>query len=173
MPAHADLFRELASEGQTLVSAHLLARRQRAGATVEFTGDPDATIEKVLHESDTVWIDKNKSSGFRGVSRDVWLFRIGGYQIAEKWLKARKGRILGERDREHYGQIVVGLSQTMAGMKAIDGVIDRYGGWPNAFAICSVGKGAVPDTELSKQGSKAGPLASAAGVNVRSHSRAR
>ena len=72
--------------------------------------------------------------GFRGVPEAVWNFHIGGYQVCEKWLKDRKGRVLSKADIEHYQRIVVALSETIRLMKEIDEVIDKHGGWPGAFS---------------------------------------
>jgi hypothetical protein len=74
-------------------------------------------------------------SAFRGVREDVWNFKIGGYQVCEKWLKDRKGRKLLKADIEHYHRIVVALSETIRLMKEIDEVIEKHGGWPGAFAL--------------------------------------
>lgn len=82
---------------------------------------------------DTAWVDKAKTTGFRGVREEVWNFHIGGYQVCEKWLKDRKGRTLSENDIAHYQKIVVALSETIRLMAEIDRVIDEHGGWPGAF----------------------------------------
>jgi hypothetical protein len=80
-----------------------------------------------------VWLDKGQTRGFRGVPETVWNFYIGGYQVCEKWLKDRKGRILSQEDIEHYHRIVIALSETIRVMQEIDDVIEKYGGWPGAF----------------------------------------
>ena len=64
------------------------------------------------------------------VREDVWNFHIGGYQVCEKWLKDRKGRILTKDDLSHYHKIVISLAETIRLMKEIDVVIDQHGGWP-------------------------------------------
>jgi hypothetical protein len=57
-------------------------------------------------------------------------FHIGGYQVCQKWLKDRKGRMLTKDDIAHYHKIVVSLSETIRLMAAIDQVIEEHGGWP-------------------------------------------
>ena len=71
--------------------------------------------------------------GFRGVREDVWNFHFGGYQVCEKWLKDRRGRILTAQDIAHYYRIVIALHETIRLMGQIDQTIDMYGGWPAAF----------------------------------------
>ena len=60
----------------------------------------------------------------------VWNFHIGGYQVCEKWLKDRKGRVLSAEDIEHYQRVVVALNETIRIMREIDEVIEEHGGWP-------------------------------------------
>jgi hypothetical protein len=79
-------------------------------------------------------VEQGAKQGFKGVSEDVWIFRIGGYQVCEKWLKDRKGRALSAGDIAHYQKIVVALSETVRLMGEIDEVIEEHGGWPDAFA---------------------------------------
>ena len=102
-------------------------------------GPEDFLVEKVSYSDETVWIDKAKSRGFRGVPEEVWNFHIGGYQVCQKWLKDRgpkkgnPGRILADEDIDHYQKIVVALSETIRIMAEIDEVIEAHGGWPDAF----------------------------------------
>jgi hypothetical protein len=97
---------------------------------VEYLGGSTPTVEKVSWFNDTVWIDKAQTTGFQGVSEDVWNFHIGGYQICEKWIKDRKGRKLSAADIKHYHRVVVALSETIRLMKEVDQVIEKHGGWP-------------------------------------------
>jgi hypothetical protein len=43
-----------------------------------------------------------------------------GYQPAQKWLKDRKGKILGFEEILHYQKIIVALSETHHLMREID-----------------------------------------------------
>ncbi|MHB0965419.1 MAG: type ISP restriction/modification enzyme [Bellilinea sp.] len=54
-------------------------------------------------------------------------YKIGGYQVCDKWLKDRKGRVLSGEDISHYQRVVVSLKETMRLMAEIDAVIP---GWP-------------------------------------------
>jgi len=63
----------------------------------------------------------------------VWSFRIGGYQVCEKWLKDRKGRTLDYADLQHYQKIIVALRETIRLMDCIYQIIEAHGGWPGAF----------------------------------------
>ena len=53
-------------------------------------------------------------------TEEVWRYYIGGYQIAEKWLKDRKGTKLDLNAIIHYSNILYVLAQTIYLSKEID-----------------------------------------------------
>lgn len=59
----------------------------------------------------------------------MWNYHIGGYRVAKRWLKDRKGRQLGYDDLTHY-QNVVALARTIELQAEIDATIEKAGGWP-------------------------------------------
>lgn len=130
---HLSLAKALEKLGGQLAGLHLLEDLpgNRVGPTL--VGN-STLVEKISHSDETVWIDKKRTRGFRGVKDDVWAFHIGGYQVCEKWLKDRKGRSLSKGDVEHYREIVVALAESIRIMKEVDEVIYKHGGWPGAFA---------------------------------------
>jgi len=72
----------------------------------------------------------NSKQYFDGITPAVWQFRIGGYQVAEKWLKDRKGRTLTHDEIEHYQRTIAALAETRTLMAQIDSLISDHGGWP-------------------------------------------
>jgi len=133
LTGNLELFRDLARHGGELSALHLLESAKLSRTIAEYVGSRGCEVEKVSWSKDTVWIDKARTTGFKGVSENVWNFQIGGYQVCEKWLKDRKGRALSKDDIAHYQKIVVALSETIRLMKEIDEVIEQHGGWPGAF----------------------------------------
>lgn len=129
-----DLFRALCALGDRLVGDHLLERVLPATVSYPIAGDSRVDAVRYLEPDPAqgrkgrVYI--NKEQYFDGVAPDVWEFHIGGYQVAEKWLKDRKGRILTYDDIEHYGKTLAALADTDAIMEQIDDEIDAHGGWP-------------------------------------------
>jgi len=69
----------------------------------------------------------NDTQFFEGVPEDVWQFHVGGYQVCEKWLKDRRGRMLPFDDIAHYCKIALALGETIRLMAEIDSAIVR---WP-------------------------------------------
>jgi hypothetical protein len=81
-------------------------------------------------EEGRVWI--NREQYFANVSTEVWNFHVGGYQVAHKWLKDRKGRTLSFDDLAHYRRTVAALAATIHLMSEIDTTIEAHGGFPFA-----------------------------------------
>jgi hypothetical protein len=71
------------------------------------------------------------------VPEPVWKFRVGAYQVSEKWLKDRRGRTLTKNEVAHYQNILFAVAETARLMPEVDMAIDRHGGWPKAFASLS------------------------------------
>lgn len=132
----ADLFRALCALGDRLVALHLL--EATAAGQPGYPVGGDNRVETLRYqEPDTasgrvgrVYI--NTEQYFDGVAPEVWAFHIGGYQVAEKWLKDRKGRTLTYGDIEHYQQTIAALAETMALMAQVDEAVEERGGWPLA-----------------------------------------
>jgi hypothetical protein len=134
LTSNRELFRAQARLGDELIALHLLESPKLDKPHTEFVG-AHKNVEKVSYSKNTVWIDKAKTSGFRGVSDDIWNFRVGGYQVCHKWLDDRRkaGRALSADEVAHYHKIVMTLCETIRLMSEIDKVIEKHGGWPTAF----------------------------------------
>ena len=143
------LFAALVAKGKELVELHLLKSAKVEDFVTTYPVAGENCVEKVSflvedHISrrgaeiaektkpiiqpirvGKVWI--NATQFFGNVPEAVWNFKIGGYQVCDKWLKDRKGRVLSGEDISHYQRVVVSLKETMRVMKEIDQVIPR---WP-------------------------------------------
>ena len=127
------LFHELCEFGARLVSLHLMEAEAAPLTTYPVPGEN--RVEQVRYTEPSqrdgqgrVWI--NTTQYFEGVPHEVWEFRVGGYQVCDKWLKDRKGRLLTYDDLTHYQRIVAALAETITLMGRIDEVIETHGGWP-------------------------------------------
>lgn len=63
---------------------------------------------------------------FDGVPEDVWEFRVGGFQVCEKWLKDRRRRTI-TAEIPTFLRIVTAIRQTIDVMEEIDDELDE---WP-------------------------------------------
>ena len=111
--------------GQALIDLHLL-RQVPAKLQANFPIQGSGMVEKPRYTEPKgltpgrVWI--NATQYFDGVPPETWGFKVGGYQVCEKWLKDRKGRTLTLDDVEHYNQVVAALTRTRELMAQIDTV---------------------------------------------------
>lgn len=123
------LFRNLAGLGEQLVGLHLMDSHAPNIASYPVRGD--SIVQAVRYtapgegaEKGRVWISKTQY--FEGVQPEVWEFHIGGYQVAEKWLKDRKGRQLTYDDLNHYRNVIAALAETIRLMSEIDEAIPGF-----------------------------------------------
>ena len=115
-------FRKLAELGERLVAMHLMTSPLLDIPAAKFEGEGDNKVEKSRYDavSRRVWINAGRC--FDGVTPEVWEYRIGGYQVCDKWLKDRKGRALQLEDIKHYCRVVTALSLTIETQREIDGL---------------------------------------------------
>ncbi len=130
------LFRELCGWGEELVSLHLMRSPYLDDPSATFPKSGSNVMQKATHDAEEsrVYINK-EGQHFDNVPEETWNFRVGGYQVLDKWLKDRKGRTLTAEDVEHYRKVVAALGETAQIMAAIDDVIEARGGWPLAGSV--------------------------------------
>ena len=112
-------FDALAALGSALIDIHLLRRPGQAGlATYHGKGDHKVEAVRYAEADNSVHINSNQC--FRPVPQAVWDFHIGGYQVIDKYLKSRKGRVLSLDETTHVAAIAGALATTITQMQAID-----------------------------------------------------
>ena len=117
-PADAKQFYTLASYGAALREIHMLGSVTPSTDIALYPITGSNTIDRMVYKDKNVWI--NKEQYFDTVPEEVWNFRIGGYQSAQKWLKDRQGRTLDFDEIEHYQKIVHALYLTQSIQRQID-----------------------------------------------------
>lgn len=118
------LFTSLVALGAKLVDLHLLRAPELDNYLSTFPVAGTNVVDKVNYANERVNI--NATQYFGNVPQAVWNFHVGGYQVAEKWLKDRKGRKLSGDDIAHYQRTLVALNETIALMKKIDATIGEF-----------------------------------------------
>lgn len=119
------LFAKLVTKGKELVEFHLLKSSKVDDFITTYPEIGENKVEKVAYANGKVHI--NNQQYFGELPEEVWKFKVGGYQVCEKWLKDRKGRVLSGDDIAHYQRVVVSLKETIRLMKEIDKAIVK---WP-------------------------------------------
>lgn len=114
------LFSKMVEYGKRLVDLHLLKSKELDPPMAKFQGRGSNRIEKLLYDEKQKRLYFNSSQYFEGISKEIWQYQIGGYQICSKWLKERKGRILSLDGIKHYCKVVTALKKTIEIQKEID-----------------------------------------------------
>ncbi|CAM3512240.1 type ISP restriction/modification enzyme [Deinococcus frigens] len=128
LPDTAARFRALAALGAELAGLHLLKTAPKlggfpkAGDNEVVKGYPRFTPPETGESVGKVMISPHQ--WFTGVPPEVWAFRVGGYQVAEKWLKDRRGRVLSFEDVQHYQRTLGALAGTLGLMARVDEAIE-------------------------------------------------
>ena len=114
--ANYSVFIEIARLGKDLTELHLMKKQLPPTVKYEIAGSN--RVESVKYIDGKVYI--NKIQYFDGVLENVWNFRIGGYQVVDKWLKSRMKRELSVQEILHFIQIIEVLNETIKIMDKID-----------------------------------------------------
>jgi hypothetical protein len=115
-PPDAGLFARLGTLGAKLVDLHLLrSERLREPPRVRCVGDGSAAVGRRRRwEPERKRVVVNEAGlSFEGIEPAVWEHRIGGYQVLERWLAARAGRVLTLREIEDFRRIVAAVGFTL------------------------------------------------------------
>ena len=116
-------FKKLSELGEKLVKLHLLEDESLKTPSVKFRGKGTNEVERISKKSydyknKRVYINKNQY--FEPVSKEVWNYKIGGYQVLKKWLSYRRGRKLTLEEIETFMKIVKALEETLKLQKEIN-----------------------------------------------------
>jgi len=114
------LFVKISEYGKKLVDLHLLKSSEMDLPISKFQGKDDDTVLKVKYDEKSHRLYINKNKYFENVPKEVFEYKIGSYQVCDKWLKDKKGKILSLDDIRYYCKIVTALKKTIEIQKEID-----------------------------------------------------
>ena len=123
--ADRELFAQLAAFGKRLTDLHLLTSPELDAPACRFDGEGDAMVSRTKaqgfrYNSDECRMYINKTQYFGPVSPEIYEYRIGGYQVCDKWLKDRKKRHLELDDIRTYCRMVTAIGITMGIQQELD-----------------------------------------------------
>lgn len=104
LPRDRESFLELSGLGSILVALHLLRSERLRQPAVHFTGEGKG------------W------DAFQGIDPEVWEYRVGGYQVLDRWLAARAERALRFEEIEEFRKIAAALRETIRVERRIEEV---------------------------------------------------
>ncbi len=114
------LFNKLAEKGEELVELHLLRSKKLVKPIAKCEGSGDLRVVKVTYDQNKTRVHINLEKWFVGIPPEVWEYHIGGYQVAERWLKDRKGRTLSSEEVAHYARVVTAIAETISIQRFLD-----------------------------------------------------
>ena len=112
------LFKKIGEYGERLVALHLMKSSELDSPVSKFQGVGNDKVEKVKYDDGKLYINDVKY--FENIKPEVWEYRVGGYQVCNKWLKDRKGKTLSLEDIKHYCKVVTVLQRTIEIQHLID-----------------------------------------------------
>lgn len=115
------LFKQMAQYGRAIADLHLMQSSELDTPIAKYqgTGDNDK-VEQVVYDKEQGRIHINQDKYFEGIAQVVWDYHIGGYQVLQKYLKDRKGRIMD--NPIYYCRIVTALMKRLN----IKQILTRY-----------------------------------------------
>ncbi len=124
------LFAKLAELGARLVGLHLLKSQELDPPACRFEGQGDPLVARTkaqgfFYDPTAQRVHISKTHYFGPVPPEVYGYRIGGYQVCDKWLKDRKDRRLSLDDIRTYCRMVTALGLTLAIQREIDRVYEN------------------------------------------------
>lgn len=123
LPSDWEKFKKLSELGKELVELHLLKHPSLSETGVGFPVGGSNVVEKVRYDEETERVYFNKEQYFEGISKEVWEYRIGAYQVMAKYLKDRKGRKLSLEEIEHYMKVAEAIERTIEAQGEIEVVV--------------------------------------------------
>ena len=112
-----EIFYELVKYGNELINLHLMREIPSYNEIfLNFEGDNySKVVEKLTsknrYKNNRLYI--NKSLFIEGVEKEVWEYKIGSYQVIDKWLKYRIDRELSLEELEHLEKMVKIIKRTI------------------------------------------------------------
>ncbi len=91
IPMDDENFYELSNLGQQLINLHTMDVNKNSNLKIiQFNEDTaiDLTISNISFKTELLYI--NKTTAIKGISQEVWNYRIGTYKVIEKWFKSHK-----------------------------------------------------------------------------------
>ena len=120
-----EVFANIVSLGSRLTELHLLTSSELDRPTCRFDGQGNMVVARTKaqgfrYDPDAERMYINKTQYFGPVPERVYEYRIGGYQVCDKWLKDRKERRLKLEDIQTYCRIVTAIGHTIRIQEQLD-----------------------------------------------------
>lgn len=133
LPVSKSFFARLSEIGAELIALHTFDQVPPRITKFNVSGTNEVAKPKFAADEGSSTVGRiyiNDQQFIEAVPSSVWDFYIGGYRVAEKWLKDRKGRSLSYDDLTYYQEMLAMISRTQALQQKLDAEVTAAGGWP-------------------------------------------
>lgn len=120
LPSYYEVFKQLSNLGKELVDLHLFKASALEESEIAFRESGSNIVNKVFYDEGNRRVFINREQWFEGILRETWEYRIGAYQVMEKYLKDRKKRKLSVNEITHYMKVSKAISLTIELQEKID-----------------------------------------------------
>ena len=119
-------FQTLSNLGSDLIDHHLLKHSYSKNEMPTFAVEGNNTITEIHYNKEEQRLYINKLQYFENFAKSVWEYEIGGYQIFDKYLKARKDLELTYEEINHLKKVATCILKTMEIQKNIDTLCQEW-----------------------------------------------
>ncbi len=119
-PRRRDLFARMAALGMELVDLHRLPPKLPETPAVRFEGRGSGVVAEAKRTArdyqpaeGRVYVNAD-GQRFEGIAPAVWEYRIGGYQVLDRWLASRAGRLLTRAEIEGFAAAAAAIGRTLS-----------------------------------------------------------
>ena len=110
LPANDAVFRTYAQAGERLRRLHLMQEKAPLNLSLTPSTAVNLEIGKVKYTDGVVNINSNTQ--IAGIPPEVWAYRIGGYQVLDKWFNSHRGEKLTLKKFTYIANVSGLLAQT-------------------------------------------------------------
>ncbi len=112
------MFIQLADLGDKLTQLHLLKEKVLSNPIAKYEGIGTNIIEKAVYKEESQRVHINSTNYFEPVTREVWNYQIGGYQVIKKYFDYRTGKEIN--DIQTVSKIISSIYKTIDTQEEID-----------------------------------------------------
>jgi hypothetical protein len=113
-------FENLSKLGEELIENHLLKRSYQKNEMPSFAIEGNNEIKQIDYNEEQERLYINKNQYFENFPQSVWEYEIGGYQVFDKYLKARKDLPLTYNEINHLKKVAASIIKTIEIQQNID-----------------------------------------------------
>jgi len=106
--------------GETLIENHLLKATYERSEMPIFAVEGNNEVKNIKYDEIKQRLYINKNQYFENFVQSVWEYEIGGYQVFDKYLKARHNLILSYEEINHLKKVAASILKTTEIEEGID-----------------------------------------------------